>query len=259
MNISLPSAITVTPSQKNPYSARIEISPLYPGYGHTIGNALRRVLLSSLEGAGITAVKIQGAHHEFMTLPHIKEEVLQIILNLKQLRLKLHTPGPEILTLAVKGKKDATAADFKKNTNAEIINTDLPIATLTHKDAELMIEATVERGLGFSPLEERDKDIEVGVISIDTVFSPVVSVGYTVEDVRVGKRTDYDKLTLEIATNGTVTVEHAVHQAADILGQYISFIKDKTKQKIEEKRGKDVEAPEGKPKRKRASKTKKED
>lgn len=259
MNIALPSEITITPSSKNPYSGRVELSPLSPGYGHTVGNALRRVLLSSLEGAGVTAVKIQGAHHEFMTLPHITEEVLEIILNIKQLRLKIYTDGPETLTLDVKGKKEVTAGDFKKNANVEIINTDLPIATLTHKDAELSIKATVERGLGFSPIEEREKDAEVGVISIDTVFSPIVSVGYTVEDVRVGKRTDYDKLTLDITTNGTISVERALHQAADTLGQYLSFIKEQTKRDTNESQEKDTDpsAVEEKPKRKRAPKKKK--
>ncbi|HCE87038.1 MAG: DNA-directed RNA polymerase subunit alpha [Candidatus Jacksonbacteria bacterium RIFOXYA2_FULL_44_7] len=259
MNISLPSQIAITPSTKNPDSARVEIYPLYPGYGHTIGNALRRVLLSSLEGTGITAVKIENAQHEFMTLPHVKEEVLEIILNLKQLCLKMHTDGPEKLILNVKGKKEVSASDFKANANVEIMNKDFHIASLTHKDAELVIEAVIERGLGFSPIEEREKDTDVGVISIDTVFSPVLSIGYTVEDVRVGKRTDYDKLTFDITTNGTVSVEHAIHEATDILAQYISFIKDKTEleTKTEEKNIEDQEVTTEKPKRKRAVKTKK--
>ncbi|MBI4360127.1 MAG: DNA-directed RNA polymerase subunit alpha [Candidatus Jacksonbacteria bacterium] len=258
MKISLPSSVNIIPSEKNQNSARVEIAPLHPGYGHTIGNALRRVLLSSLEGAGITSVKIQGAHHEFMTLPHIKEEVLEIILNLKQVRLKLHTEGPETLILEIKGKKDVTAADFKKNPNVEVANKDMRIATLTHKDAELVIEATVKKGLGFSPIEEREKDLEVGVISIDTVFSPIVSVGYSVEDVRVGKRTDYDKLVLDITTNGTIGVESAVHSAANILEQYISFIKDQTILKTPEKDDEKKEEKKAKKRKRAAAKKEKE-
>lgn len=258
MKISLPSSIIITHSEKNSDSAKVEIAPLYPGYGHTIGNALRRMLLSSLPGAGITAVKIQGAHHEFMTLPHIKEEVLEIILNLKQVRLKLHTEGPETLTLEVKGKKNVTAADFKKNANIEVANKDLHIASLTHKDAELVIEATVKKGLGFNPIEDREKDLEVGVISIDTVFSPVVSVGYSVEDTRVGKRTDYDKLILDITTNGTISAESAVNEAADILARHIAFIKDGVRKEEPAEETGEKEAKTEK-KRKRAAKIKKEE
>ena len=228
MSIPLPSHLSVAPIQNKPFGARAEISPLYPGYGQTIGNALRRILLSSLEGAGITSVKIKGADHEFMALAHIKEEVLEIILNLKQLHLKLFTNEPETITLAVKGKKNVTANDFKKNSNVQIANVDLPIATLTHKDAELAIEAVVENGIGFSPVEEREKELELGVISIDTVFSPITSVGYIVEDIRVGKQTDYDKLVMTLETNGTISPEEAIHRASQILVNQLNFIVDQS-------------------------------
>lgn len=228
MNIPLPSNIHITQKPEEPYTARVEISPLYPGYGVTIGNSLRRVLLSSLPGAAITAVKIQGANHEFMTLPHVKEEVLEIILNLKQIHLQVHTDEKEKVTLEVKGKKEATAGDFKKNSNVDIVNPDLHIATLTNKEAELIIEATVEKGIGFSTVEEREKENEVGIISVDALFSPIKTVGYTVEDVRVGKRTDYDKLILEIETDGSMDVKEALRQASGILVQQLNFVYNET-------------------------------
>ncbi|MEK9165776.1 MAG: DNA-directed RNA polymerase subunit alpha [Patescibacteria group bacterium] len=224
MNISLPSLFKITPAKDKPFSAQVDISPLYPGYGHSIGNFLRRVLLSSLEGAAITSIKIEGANHEFMTLPHIKEEVLEIILNLKQLNLKLHTDGPEKLSLEVKGKKKITAVSFKKNPNVEIMNAEQHIADLTHKDAQLVLEVTVEKGLGFSKVEDREKRTELGVIAIDAVFSPIKSIGYVIEDVRVGKRTDYDKLLLDIETNGTVSVAQAVKESAQIAVEQFNFI-----------------------------------
>lgn len=245
MKISLPNELKITADKKNPFLAIVEIFPLYPGYGHTVGNSLRRVLLSSLEGAGITAVKIKGAHHEFMTLPYIKEEVLEIILNLKQLNIKAYTDEKQEITLSVKGKKNVTASDFKKNSNVEIANTHQHIATLTHKDAELVIEATVEKGLGYSPVEEREKETIVGVISVDTMFSPIKAVGYTVEDIRVGKRTNFDKITFTIETNGTITVEEALNKATEILVQHFTFIKSNV----------EIVLSEGeKPKKKRAAK-----
>jgi DNA-directed RNA polymerase subunit alpha len=233
MSIPLPSQVLVTPIKDKPFGARIEISPLYPGYGQTVGNALRRVLLSSLEGAGVTSVKIKGADHEFTTLPHIKEEVLEIILNLKQLNLKLFTDEPESITLSIKGKKDVTANDFKKNANVEIANSELKIATLTHKDAELSIDAVVEKGIGFNTVEERQSELELGAISIDTVFSPVTAVGYTVEDIRVGKQTDYDKLVITIETNGTISPQDAIYQALQILVHQLNFVLEKSSELVQ--------------------------
>ena len=249
MNIPLPSLFKITPAKDKPFSAQVEISPLYPGYGHSIGNFLRRVLLSSLEGVAITSVKIEGANHEFMTLPHIKEEVLEIILNLKQLNVKLHTEGPEKLSLEVKGKKKVIAANFKKNPNVEIINTEQYIADLTHKNAQLILEVTVEKGLGFSKVDDREKRTELGVIAIDAVFSPIRSIGYIIEDVRVGKRTDYDKLLLDIETNGAVSVVQAVKQAADISVRQFNFILEQSQENRETKKQKDGETK--KPKNKK--------
>lgn len=231
MNISLPSVFKITSSKDNLHSAQVEISPLYPGYGHSIGNFLRRVLLSSLEGAAITSVKIEGANHEFMTLAHIKEEVLEIILNLKQLNVKLHTEGPEKLSLEAKGKKKVTAASFKKNPSVEVMNVKHHIADLTHKDAQLTLEVTIEKGLGFSKVEDREKRTELGVIALDAVFSPIKSIGYVIEDVRVGKRTDYDKLLLDIETNGALSAAQAIGQAAKIAVDQFSFILEQSTEK----------------------------
>jgi DNA-directed RNA polymerase subunit alpha len=252
--IPLPSQLKIKTLEKEPNSAQVEIFPLYPGYGHTIGNSLRRVLLSSLEGAGVTAVKIDGADHEFMTLPHIKEEVLEIILNLKQLNLKLYTDEPAKLILEVKGKKQVKASSFKKNSNVEIVNPDQFIATLTHKDAELKLEATVEKGLGFSPSEEKEKGLELGLISVDTVFLPIKSVGYIVKDVRVGKRTDYDKLVLNIKTDGTIDVTEAIRKAAGILVGQFNFIFEQTEKPDNKKK---KAAPKTRAKRSKSKKDKK--
>lgn len=245
MNISLPSQFKITPSKDKPHSAQVEISPLYPGYGHSIGNFLRRMLLSSLEGTAITFVKIEGANHEFMTLPHVKEEVLEIILNLKQLNVKLHTDGPEKLSLEVKGKKRVTAVSFKKNPNVEIINTEQYIADLTHKDAQLILEVTVEKGLGFSKVEDREKRTELGVIAIDAVFSPIRSVGYVIEDVRVGKRTDYDKLLLDIETNGAISVAQAIKQVSGIAVEQFNFILEQSLDNKETEKPADSAAKQG--------------
>lgn len=255
MNIPLPAHIYITQVPDKPNSAKIEIFPLYPGYGVTIGNSLRRVLLSSLSGAGITTVKVEGADHEFATLPHIKEEVLEIILNLKQLNIKLYGNEKEKLNLEVKGKRDVTAADFEKNSNIEIVNSKLHIATLTHKDAQLILEATVERGVGFSTVEEREKEREVGVISIDTFFSPVKAVGYTVDDVRVGKRTDYDKLLMDLETDGSLDVKEALRQASEILVEQFTFVFNETGGKLTAENETDG-TPAQKEKKKRIKKSK---
>ena len=260
MHIPSPTNVIITPLTDKLHSAKIEIFPLYPGYGHTVGNSLRRVLLSSLQGAGITSIRIQGADHEFTTIPYVKEEVLEIILNIKQLNITLHTDTKEKLTLHVKGKKTVTGVDFEKNPNIVIINPTQLIATLTHKEAELEMTVTVEKGLGFSPVEEREKETEVGVISVDTTFSSIRSAGYVVEAIRVGKRTDYDKVILTVQTNGAIAAEVALHRAASILVEQFSSIvnqvaekEDLPKELVPEEK---AEAKEKKPRAKKKSKEK---
>jgi len=195
-----------------------EIEACYPGYGNTLGSALRRVLLSSLPGAAITGIKIKGVQHEFSTIPHVVEDVVQIILNLKQVRFKLHKQESFKVMLKAKGEKEVKAGDIKTTADLEVINKDACIANLTDKKAELEIEIEVGPGLGYSPIEERKKGkIEIGKISIDAIFSPILKVTYSIENMRVGERTDYDKITFKIETDGTITPKDAFTSAAKIL------------------------------------------
>lgn len=195
-----------------------EIDGLYPGYGITLGNALRRVLLSSLQGAAVTGVKIKGVAHEFSTIPGVLEDVIDIILNIKQLRLKLHGDEPQRLTLKTKGEKEVTAKDILAPSQVEIVNKDFHIATLTGKNSELDMELYVEKGLGYVPVEARKKErLEMGMIAIDSIFTPIKKVNFDVEKMRVGERTDYNKLRLHIETDGIVSPEEALSAATNIL------------------------------------------
>lgn len=221
------------------------IEPCYPGYGHTLGNALRRVLLSSLPGAAVGGVKIKGVNHEFSSIPHVKEDVVEIILNLKQLRLKIHSHEPNVrLKLVSKGKKEITANDIEKNSEVEIINPDLLIATALDKKAEVEMEIVVEKGRGYVPVEQKEsKNLDIGLILTDSIFSSVVKVSYDVENMRVGQRTDFDLLRLVIETDGTISPREALTKAAEILVEHFEFItgakkasKEKVKEKIEDKK-----------------------
>ncbi len=215
-----------------------EIAPLYPGYGMTLGNSLRRVILSSLPGSAITAVKIHGAAHEFSTLPNVKEDVIEIILNLKQLRVKLHSEE-ETITLSKSGKGLVTAADIKENQNVEVVNRDLYIATLDNSKAKIDIEIKVEKGRGFVPIEKREGEkLGVGMIAVDALYAPIKRVRYTVEKTRVGQMTDLDKLVLDVETDGTVSAEAAIKHASEILVDHFLVLTDK---ETVEKRKKIVE------------------
>lgn len=223
-NILLPTKFEII-SGERPTDATLILEPCFYGYGTTVGNALRRVLLSSLPGAAVTAVKIRGVQHEFSTMPNVKEDVLEVILNLKLLRLRLHSDEAVKLQLSVKGEKKVMAGDFQKNANVEIVNPDLHLATLTDKKAELEMEITVERGRGYVPTEERrERPNEIGVIMIDALFSPIRNVGYRVENARVGEITNYDRLVMNIETDGTVTPREAVTEAAKVLLDYFSLL-----------------------------------
>lgn len=213
-----------TPGAK-PTEMLLTIEPLHHGYGTTIGNALRRVLLSSLPGAAVTAMKIKGAQHEFSALNGVKEDVLDIMLNLKKLRMKLHTEEPVVLKLSVKKEGEVTASEIEANADVEIVNPDLVIATLTDKSASFDLEITVSRGRGFLPTEEREEaPTEIGVIAIDAMFSPVRAVGLKVENTRVGEITNYDKLLMTIATDGSITPQEAVEQATKILLNHFTWV-----------------------------------
>ncbi|MEI6378523.1 MAG: DNA-directed RNA polymerase subunit alpha [Candidatus Falkowbacteria bacterium] len=194
------------------------VEPLYPGYGVTLGNSLRRVLLSSLPGTAVIGVKITGADHEFMALPNIKEDVLEIVLNLKNLILKIHTDEVVKLTLNIKGEKVVTAADIDKNSDVEVVNTDLVIANITDMAGNLEMEIYATRGMGYETIEAREnRKKEIGYIDVDSIFSPVRSVGIHVENTRVGKMTNWDKLTLDITTNGSIDAQEAFKQSVRIL------------------------------------------
>ncbi len=205
--------------------ALFQIEALYPGYGVTIGNSLRRVLFSSLSGAAATQVKIKGVQHEFSTIPGFLEDVITIMLNLKQLRFKLFSDEPQKATLKVKGEKEVKASDFKLPSQVEIVNETAHIATLTTKSAELDMEIQIEKGIGYSPKELRKKEkLEIGEIPLDAIFTPTRRVSCRVENMRVGERTDFDKLFLEIETDGTITPEEALFQASEILLKHFSLI-----------------------------------
>jgi DNA-directed RNA polymerase subunit alpha len=195
--------------------------------GMTLGNSLRRVILSSLPGAAVTAVKIDGVAHEFSTIPNVKEDVVQIILNLKQLRIRLHSEE-EYISLSASGAGEVKAKDIKGNSNVEIANPDLHIATLDNKNAKLEMEIRLEQGRGFVPIEKREGEkLGVGMIAIDALYAPIRRVRYNVEPTRVGQMTDLDKLIIEIETDGTVTPKEALEQSAEILVDHFLVISGK--------------------------------
>jgi DNA-directed RNA polymerase subunit alpha len=194
------------------------VEPLERGFGVTLGNALRRVLLSSIPGAAVTSVKIENVLHEFSTIPGVVEDVTQVILNLKELSFKLHSDKPKLLRLDARGKKDVLAGDLQPDAEVEILNPDLHIATLDGKNAHLAMELVVERGKGYVQAERHRKSEHViGVIPVDSVFSPIQKVNYAVEDTRVGHATDYDRLVLEVWTDGSIRPEEALQESARLL------------------------------------------
>lgn len=228
--ISIPSRIRTVSEEEN--KGVYEIDALHPGYGHTVGNSLRRVLLSSLAGAAITRVKIHGVSHEFSTIPEVKEDVISILLNLKQVRILMHSDEPQTIILSAKGVKKVTAGDFEAPTQVEVMNKDAPIAALTSKDAKLEIDATVEKGLGYVPREvlEREK-VEVGTLTLDAIFTPIKRVNYEVENMRVGDRTDYNRLRISIETDGTLPPRKALEESIGTLMRQLealSFTEPKT-------------------------------
>jgi DNA-directed RNA polymerase subunit alpha len=215
-DIILPSKPRVVSEEDN--KGVYEIDGLYAGYGYTIGNALRRVLLSSLAGAAATSVKIEGVNHEFSTIPGVKEDVILILLNLKQIRFKMHTDEPQTVTLSAKGPKKITAKDLVAPSQVEILNKDAPIATLTSKDAKLNLELRIEKGLGYVPREVLQKEkVEIGNLVLDAIFTPVRRVNYEVENMRVGERTDYNRLRFVIETDGSISPREALEQAVKII------------------------------------------
>ena len=244
---------------KKDNKATFEIEALYPGYGITIGNSLRRVLLSSLHGVAITQVKIKGVQHEFSTIKGVLEDIIVITMNLRQMRFKLFSDEPQKATLKIKGEKEIKASDFEFPSQVEIVNKDCHIATLTDKKSELEMEIKIEKGLGYDPAEQRKRKekLEVGSIAVDAIFTPVKRVSYKVENMRVGERTDFDKLKLEIETDGTVDPEQAFSRSCGILLDHFSMFKNEFSEKEEESKKVEKKKPAKKEKKKAKPKTKK--
>jgi DNA-directed RNA polymerase subunit alpha len=255
--------------KKEGNKAVFELEALYPGYGITVGNSLRRVLLSSLEGVAVTQMKIKGVSHEFSTIPGVLEDVITIMLNLKQLRFKLLVPEPQKATLKVKGAKEVKGSDFSLPSQVELVNKNCHIATLTSKSAELEMEIQIEKGVGYSPRDSRQKEkLEIGAIPVDAIFTPIRRVNYKIENMRVGERTDFDRLFLDVETDGTMAPEEAVLQSCEILIKHFSLFSEtlklktasETKPATEKKpapRKKTVKPKKAVPKKKPAPKAKK--
>lgn len=200
------------------FSGVYEIDGLYPGYGHTLGNSLRRIILSSLPGSAVTRVKIKGVEHEFSTIEGVKEDVITLLLSLKKLRIRLITDEPQAITLKAKGIKTLTAKDIEVPGQVEILNPDLHIVTLTDKSSDFEAEITVEKGLGYVSKDVLTKDrVDIGVISLDATFTPIKKVNYEVENMRVGDRTDFNRLRISIETDGTLTAKEALENSISLM------------------------------------------
>jgi DNA-directed RNA polymerase subunit alpha len=227
--------------------AVFEIGPLLPGYGATIANPLRRVLFSSLEGAAVTSVKIKGVDHEFSTINGVQEDVIEIILNIKKINFRSFAEGAVTVTLEKKGEGAVTSADIKLTADVELINEDQHIATITDKKAEFSMELTIEKGIGYVPVEQKQKEkLPIGVIAIDAIFSPVRMVNFKIEDIRVGQRIDFNKVIMEIETNGSVSPSQAFKNASEILVNHftvLSQIEASEPEKAKPAKVKKVKAP----------------
>ncbi len=257
--IPLPSQPKIIKKEKN--KAIFEIEGLWPGYGVTIGNSLRRVLISSLEGAAVTQMKIKNVSHEFSTIPGVLEDAVTIMLNLKQMRFKIFTQEPQKAKLKIKGEKEIKGSDFELPSQLELVNKDCHIATLTEKKAELEIEIQVEKGIGYLPREARKKEkLEIGNIPLDAIFTPIRNIAFRVENMRVGERTDFDRLFLEVETDGTILPEEAFSQASEILVNHFDLLtkifKKEEKVALKEKEIEKKAKPKKHAKEKKRKKTK---
>src|SRR3972149_3698469 len=224
--ITSPKNASISKMGKN--QARVTIEPCSPGYGLTIGNALRRVLLSSLDGAAVVAVRVEGASHEFSIIPNIKEDALELVLNAKNLRIKILGDQEEIkLTIKKKGEGKVKAADIAPDSSVEILNPELVLATITDDKTSFEMDLYVRRGRGFDAIESRGKGREeIGLIDVDAIFTPVRAVSLKTEHVRVGQMTNWDKVMLDVATDGSITPEDAFYSSANILLEHFDFLKN---------------------------------
>lgn len=223
-SISLPKKTKFIETDAN--SGKFVIEDCYPGYGMTLGNALRRVLLSSLDGAAVTAIKIKGVSHEFSVMEGILEDVVQIILNVKKLRFKFFGEEPIRVTLKHKGKGEIKAKDIECSSDVEVVNGDQIIATATSAKANMEMELEISRGIGYVPVEQQEKRDEINWIAVDAIYTPIKRVNYTVENMRVGKRTDFDRIILEISTDGSITPTEAFNKAVSILVEQFTVLSE---------------------------------
>ena len=223
--LQLPEKVKVVSREGS--KAVFEIAPLMPGYGATIANPLRRILLSSMKGAAVTSIKIKGVEHEFSTIPGVLEDVIEIILNVKKLRFKIHSDGPVKVTVEAKGEKNVTGKDITLTSDTELINEDQHLATLTDKKSVFGMELEIEKGVGYVPVEQQRKEkLPIGVIAIDAIFSPVKIVNFSVDEMRVGQRINYNKVTIEVETDGSIEPEQALKNAAEIITDHFKIISE---------------------------------
>ncbi len=222
-NLVLPKEVATEGVSEDQRFARFVLEPLERGFGVTIGNSLRRILLSAIQGAAVTSIRIEGVQHEFSTIPGVYEDVTQIVLNLKKLRIKMHNDDPKTLKLAINGKGKYNAGKIEANADIEILNPDLHIIELT-EDKKFNIEIDMDLGRGYVLADQNKRpDRPVGTILVDSLFSPVIKVNYNVENTRVGQRTDYDRLTLEVMTDGSLSPEEAIGYSAKLLADHLRF------------------------------------
>lgn len=225
IEIEKPKIECVEPSEDNTYG-KFVVEPLERGYGITLGNSLRRILLSSLPGVAVTSIKIDGVLHEFSTVPGVIEDVTEIILNVKNLSLKLHSDEPKIVYIDAEGEGPITAGDIKADSDVEILNPDLHICTL-NGDSRFYMELVIDKGRGYVPAEKNKQPGQpIGIIPVDSIYTPVRRVNYTVENTRVGQITDYDKLTLEVWTNGSLKPDEAISLGAKIMSEHLNLFID---------------------------------
>ena len=233
-HIPLPKKFTVEESVAGK-KAKVVIEPCFPGYGLTLGNALRRAMLSSLPGGAITSAKIKGVKHEFSTIENVPDDVLEIVLNLKTLRFKVYSDEPVTLHLKASGRGEVTGADIENSVDAEVVNKEAVITTLTDDKANLEMELNVSKGIGYVTAEEQlSGKGEIGHILLDSIFTPVINVGLSVEATRVGQKTDYDRLVLDVETDGTISPEDAVKKASEILNNQFTWIMEGGSREVEE-------------------------
>jgi len=235
-NILLPTTVQFSDTDVK-HIGQLLITPCHQGYGTTLGNALRRVLLSSLPGSAVEFVKIDGVQHEFSGIEGVQEDMIEVILNLKQMVVISHSKSPVTLTLSKKGKGDITAADFEKNSDVEVVNPDLKIMTVTNDKKTVNMEIVVGNGRGYITVAEKEtKNVDLGMIAIDSLYSPIRDVGYKVENTRVGDVTDYEELVLTINTDGSVSAKQAIMQSAKILINHLELVIDAEELQAEAKK-----------------------